>query len=125
LYIRANKKRKELIDSCFSYFNSLAKVENIQEYDSKLDDVVKATAVVEDTELFIPLAELIDVDIEKTRLSKEIERLESINKGIKGKLQNKNFVDKAPEKIVLAEKEKLQNNEEKLNKLNENLNRLK
>jgi valyl-tRNA synthetase len=125
LYVRANKDRQELINSNFSYFNRLAKVENIQEYDSKLDDVVKATAVVEDTELFIPMAELIDVDIEKSRLSKESERLVSINKGIKGKLQNKNFVDKAPEKIVLAEKEKLYSNEEKINKLTDNLNRLK
>jgi valyl-tRNA synthetase len=125
LFIRTNKNRQELINNNFSYFDSLAKVESIKIYDDSLDNVVKATAVVEDTELFIPLAELIDVDIEKARLSKEIERLESINKGIRGKLKNKNFVDKAPEKIVFAEKEKMQNNEEKLKKLNENLNRLK
>jgi len=125
LYVRANKNRQELINNNFSYFNSLAKVENIKEYETKLDDVVKATVVVEDTELFIPLAELIDVEVEEARLNKEIDRLVSINKGINAKLQNKNFVDKAPEKIVTAEKEKLQNNEEKLNKLNDNLNRLK
>jgi valyl-tRNA synthetase len=125
LFIRASKKNKELINNHYSYFNSLAKVENIQDYNEKLDNIVKATAVVEDTELFIPLAELIDVDIEKARLSKEIRRLESINKGIEAKLQNKNFISKAPEEIVLVEKEKLQNNENKLNKLYENLNRLK
>ena len=125
LFIRTNENRQELINSSFSYFNSLAKVESIKIYNDTLDNVVKATAVVDDTELFIPLAELIDVDIEKSRLSKEIERLESINKDIIGKLENKNFVDKAPESVVLAEKEKMQNNQEKLKKLNENLNRLK
>jgi valyl-tRNA synthetase len=125
IFVRGTKKRQELINKNFSYFNSLAKVEKIQEYDSKLDEVVKTTTVIGDTEIFIPLADLIDVEVEMNRLAREIERIQSINKGIKAKLQNKNFIDKAPHKIVEAEKEKLQNNEEKLSKLNDNLNRLK
>ena len=70
------------------------------------------------------MAELIDVDVEISRLQKEIERLQSINKGIKAKLENQNFVAKAPEKVVNGEKEKLTNNQDKLTKLNENLKRL-
>lgn len=125
LYIRAKAEKQELINNAFSYFNSLAKVESISDYNKKLDDMVKATVVVEDTELFVPLADLIDIEVEKNRLSKEIERLEGINKGITAKLQNKNFVDRAPENIVKNEKEKLHNNDEKLEKLIDNLNRLK
>ncbi|MGD8546915.1 MAG: hypothetical protein PVJ10_03030, partial [Thiohalophilus sp.] len=41
------------------------------------------------------------------RLGKEIDRLENEIKRVDGKLNNKNFVDKAPEAVVEKERNKL------------------
>jgi valyl-tRNA synthetase len=62
---------------------------------------------VEGTELFIPLADLIDMEKEKARLNKELLRLQGLEKSISAKLANKNFIDKAPESVINSEKEKL------------------
>lgn len=67
-----------------------------------------ASAVVEDLELFVPLADLIDLDVEQNRLDKEIGRLKGVIKGAEAKLSNPKFVDKAPESVVEHERKKLE-----------------
>lgn len=124
LYVRSNKQALEIINRNEDYFSSLAKIELIKEYTTELEQTVTATAVVQGTELFIPLADLIDIEKEKTRLSKEIERLQGLVSGISAKLANKNFVEKAPEKVVNSEKEKLANIEGSLAKVTDNYQKL-
>jgi len=84
-----------------------------------------AAAVVVDLELFIPLGGLIDLDLEKSRISKEITRLEGQVKGLTNKLHNANFLDRAPAEVVEKEKAKLTDFELKLLKLKDNLKTLK
>ena len=115
----------ELIISTADHFAALAKVENILPLN---DDFIKdnaGTLVVQKTEFFIPLADLIDIDKEKQRLEKEISRLEGIEKGLTAKLNNKNFIDKAPENIVNKEREKLENVRENLLKVRTNYQKFK
>ena len=57
-------------------------------------------------EIYIPLEDLIDIDKELERLGKEKERLEGEMKRVNGKLANEEFVKKAPEKVIAAEREK-------------------
>ncbi|MGI5908111.1 MAG: valine--tRNA ligase [Christensenellales bacterium] len=57
-------------------------------------------------EVFIPLAELVDVDKERERLSKEVQRLISEIDRARAKLDNRGFVEKAPAAVVEAEREK-------------------
>jgi len=125
LFVRTGSDRMELIEKYQSYFNSLAKVEMIIKYDESIKNESTATAVVQSAELFIPLAELIDVEKEKARLTKEIDRLQSMIKGLSAKLNNENFINKAPEQVVQSERTKLTDNDKKLEKLIENLNNLK
>jgi valyl-tRNA synthetase len=79
---------------------------------------------VDGEELFVPLEGLIDIGIEQARLKKEIERVESLVKGITGKLKNPSFVEKAPKEVVEKEQEKLQNMSETLIKLKKNFEAL-
>ena len=76
-------------------------------------------------ELFVPLKGLIDLNQEIMRLEKQIEdmngRLNAINK----KLDNKNFVDRAPKNVVDHEKNKKTDYEQQLNKIKDNLQSLK
>ena len=66
------------------------------------------TAVFDGGEVYIPLEDLIDVAKELERLAAEREKLDGEIKRVEGKLANTEFVSKAPEKVVNAEREKLE-----------------
>jgi valyl-tRNA synthetase len=83
-----------------------------------------ASAVIEGTELFVPLEGLIDLDKERKRIKKEIDRLEGFLKSIEGKLNNDGFVNNAPEDVVQKERDKKEDTETNLEKLREILEEL-
>ncbi len=124
LYVRTEKVTFQMIKRDEGYFTSLAKTESINAYSDQLEDTAMATAVVQGIEIFIPLADLIDVEKEKMRLEKEINRLRGLEKSISSKLNNENFVNKAPKTVVKTEKEKLLKIQESLSKLSENYQKL-
>lgn len=76
-----------------------------------------ASAVVDGTELFVPLEGLIDLDKERERIQKEIDRLEGFLKSIEGKLNNDGFVNNAPDDVVQLEHDKKEDTETNLEKL--------
>ena len=63
-------------------------------------------AVVEEATIVLPLEGLIDMDAETARLEKEIAKIQSEIDIIDKKLGNKNFVDRAPEKVVAEQHER-------------------
>ena len=65
------------------------------------------STVIPDAVIYIPFAELVDVEKEIARLEKEASRLEGEIKRANGMLNNQKFVSKAPAAKVEAEKEKL------------------
>jgi len=83
-----------------------------------------ASAVIDGTELFVPLEGLIDLDKERKRIQKEIDRLEGFLKSIEGKLNNDGFVNNAPEDVVQKERDKKEDTETNLEKLREILEEL-
>ncbi|MBO7502779.1 MAG: valine--tRNA ligase, partial [Clostridia bacterium] len=66
-----------------------------------------ATAIIPGAKIFIPLRELIDVEKETARLTKELENIENELKRVGGKLANEGFVSKAPQRLIDQEREKL------------------
>ena len=66
------------------------------------------STVIPDAVIYMPFAELVDVEKEIARLEKEAGRLEGEIKRAKGMLSHERFVSKAPEAKVEAEKEKLE-----------------
>jgi len=83
------------------------------------------SAVVTGAELFLPLDGLIDFAKEIKRLEKELEKWDKEVKLVQGKLANKGFVDKAPEKIVAAEKQKEIDYKDKYNRVKARITELK
>ncbi len=59
-----------------------------------------AQIVLGDVTVALPLADIIDLDAERGRLSKETEKWTAEIRKIEGKLGNKDFVDRAPPEIV-------------------------
>ena len=78
---------------------------------------MSASAVAGTLEIFIPLESLIDLDKEKTRITKETNRLQSLIKGVNAKLGNPNFIERAPEDVVEKERTKLEEMSKSLEKL--------
>ena len=82
--------------------SALSFVESASAVDGKT-----VSAVTEIAEIYVPLGELVDIEKEKARLTAEIERIDSEIQRAQGKLSNPSFVDKAPQKLVDAEREKV------------------
>ncbi|MEX0995263.1 MAG: valine--tRNA ligase [Balneolaceae bacterium] len=76
-----------------------------------------ASAVVEGNEIYIPLEGLIDLDKERKRIQKEIADTEGFLKSVEKKLANEQFVQNAPESIVVRERNKKSDAVSKLKKL--------
>ena len=70
------------------------------------DDAV--STVIHDAVVYMPFAELVDIDKEIERLKKEQKRLEGEIKRCNGMLNNPNFVGKAPAAKIEEEKAKLE-----------------
>ena len=64
------------------------------------------TVSTHDATMYLPLAELVDIEKELERIGKEITKARENLERIEKKLQNESFVSKAPEAVVNAEREK-------------------
>ena len=64
------------------------------------------SGVITGAELFLPLADLINVTEELARLEKELAKWSGEVKRVQGKLNNERFVANAPDEVVAAEKDK-------------------
>ena len=84
-----------------------------------------ATAVVGAATLFVPLEGIIDFDLEARRLEKELNKLTKELATVTKKLANRNFLDKAPQDVVEKVKAKHEGLQEKQQKLEAHLNKIK
>ena len=125
-FIPGDDEIKRMIEEGQGYFSNLAKVEEIKIISSKEEAGDNAaSSVIDGVEIYIPLADLIDFEKEVERLEKEKSKLDGEIKRASGKLNNKKFTDKAPEKVVAAEKEKLEKYKDMYNKVIERIEQLK
>ena len=88
-----------------SYIKSLGKIDSISNAEGEMDDAVMALAG--EMTLLVPLADIIDPEAEKARIINIIEKLEKEKTGIENKLENKNFVERAPADVVEGVKQRL------------------
>ena len=71
--------------------------------------------------VFMPLAELVDIEKEKARLTKDLGKKQGELKGLEGKLSNPGFLAKAPEAVVAAEKDRAEKLKALIAKIEEQL----
>jgi valyl-tRNA synthetase len=117
------------IQGLLSYIDRLCRAKTVRTWDGESKKFERpkasASAVVDGTEIFIPLEGIIDLDAERKRLEKEITRLQGLVDGIERKLANASFVEKAPKNVVEKEREKQKNITMNMEKLKANLEQLK
>jgi valyl-tRNA synthetase len=83
-----------------------------------------ATALLGEMRLLVPLAGIIDVEAERTRLGKKLDGLNGDLGKSRGKLDNAQFVSNAPAEVVTRETERANEIEGKIAKLQEQLEKL-
>ncbi|MBI5641928.1 MAG: valine--tRNA ligase [Deltaproteobacteria bacterium] len=84
-----------------------------------------AYAISEGNEIYIPIAALIDIEVEEKRLKKEIDKVLAEYEGVEKKLSNEAFTGKAPKEVVLKERERLNALFESKSRLEAGLERLR
>ncbi|MBN2828816.1 MAG: class I tRNA ligase family protein, partial [Candidatus Cloacimonetes bacterium] len=105
------------------YLSKLAKVSNLIFTSDKPEGAI--AAVVGSTTLYLSLEGLIDMEAEREKLNKQIEKLQKEFDGIQRKLANADFISRAKPEVVEKENEKYKEVKEKLDKTRELLDGLK
>lgn len=108
IFLPSNKNYEEYLENGASYFATLSNITEIKIINDKTqigEDT--ASKVIDGTEIYLPLADLIDYEKEIERLEKEKSKLQSELDRVNGKLNNEKFMSKAPENVVNEEREKL------------------
>ena len=114
-------KHEELLRKNSHIITGLAKIENLR-IEKKMNKPANCVSFIESgAEIYIDLLGLVDFDKEKLRLQKDVSEVEPYIAGLKNKLANKEFVKNAPKEIIDNENRKLAEAEEKLSKLNNQL----
>jgi len=93
-----------------AYRNLLSFLINPEELTMLSNDAtlpVSSTYLVGEMQLLVPMSGLIDKDAELTRLDKEIDRKSKERQRADGKINNPNFVEKAPDEVVQKERDKV------------------
>lgn len=107
------------------YLRSLARVGQVEYLTSGERPKGAATAVVGSVEIYLPLGDMINLQEQRVRLSKEAGKVEEELARIQKKLSNPEFMAKAKEEVIEKEREKSTQYGEKLRALNLSLERLR
>lgn len=107
-----------------AYFEKLCRVGDLT-VDSEADrPPASASFVVGRNEVYVPLVDMIDLDVERGRIQKEIDQKIKFRTGLMRKLENEQFLSRAPGKVVAAEREKVEQVKEELSRLKTSLDEL-
>ena len=110
--------RKAAFEAGAGYIRKLAYASEVSVTDAAPASTEGMVSVITDNaRMFMPMAELVDLEKERARINKELANAEKQLAGQNAKLANRNFVTRAPEAVVNVEREK----KAKLEALIENL----
>ena len=115
----------EILSEHEDYMRRLARVENMQVLEKLTGEKAAAQAVAGGVALEVPLAGVIDLDAEQSRLSREVEKIKREVDSLERKLSNQSFVQKAPKAVVEENRQRLRDYHAKQARLSEGLDRLR
>jgi valyl-tRNA synthetase len=116
---------REIFENGNVFFATLGYASEVKIQSDKIgieEDAV--SVVIPKATIYMPFTELVDIEKERERLNKEVERLTKEIARVNGMLSNPNFVNKAPEAKVNAEKEKKVKYEQMMSQVQEQLSRI-
>ncbi len=114
--IRAPREQADLLAPMHASIESMAAANLTAMGPDVAGTAAAATASVLGCDVFVDLAEFVDVDAEIVRLTKEVEKTEGFIRAKQAKLADANFAARAPEAVVAKERAQLAELEDKLAK---------
>jgi valyl-tRNA synthetase len=123
--VSENAAVREIFENGKVFFGTLAFASEVSVQSDKAgipEDAV--STVIPEAVIYIPFADLVDIDKEIERLTKEADRLAGEIKRCTGMLSNEKFISKAPQAKVDEEKSKLSKYEQMLSQVKERLQTL-
>jgi valyl-tRNA synthetase len=125
LYVRVSEDSfGKLLEDHIKYFRSLARVNDLHCGTKIKKPPLSASAVISGAEIFVPLEGLIDIEVEKKRLQKDLDNLKAQLEKVSKKLANQDFLAGAPPEVIERERAKKADYEERTEKLNKNLEQI-
>ncbi len=122
--VDANASDLSRLEQHSTLLSFVARLSDITVLDATAEKPDSAIALVDQMQLLIPMAGLIDKDAELKRLAKEVDKLNSEVKRLSAKLSNPGFTDKAPAKVVDTEKQKLTDAQSALEQLKKQITKI-
>ena len=122
IFKTVNESEKRILENNPKILDKLA---NIEKYDFTPDIEIPELVgfrLVETTEIYVPLADLIDKEKEIAKLEKDIEKAQKELDKVLGKLSNEAFLAKAPQAVVDKENAIKEELETKIAKFRESIN---
>jgi len=120
----ASDSDKELFNRHEIYLSKLARLESSSFLDAGETPPPSATALLGGMKILVPMAGLIDVEAERARLDKAMQKVSTDLQKLQGKLGNQKFVENAPEAVVAKERQRAEELEREIGLLNDQLERL-
>ena len=120
-----NEDNKKIIDDNMEYVENFLHPKKLEVSTHIEAPKLAKTAVIAGAQIFVPLSELVNLDDELAKMSKEEARLVSEVERAEKKLANKGFIDHAPAAVVEKEKTKKSEYESQLAGVRERIQDLK
>ncbi len=118
------KEELETLERNTPYIRNLARLSKIEMGPDVAKPIPSASALIVEIEAWVPLKGLIDLEKEKERLKRQMDKIEEELEGAREKLKSKDFLSKAPEKVIAKEREKERELKERWERLKKNLESL-
>jgi valyl-tRNA synthetase len=122
--VRCDGAVADLLRPMEPYFDSMAHAEAVAFGPEVTAPPLSANVTLAGMDVYVDLAELIDVPAEIARKRQEVEKLTGFLAAKEKKLTNKNFVDRAPADVVQKERDSLKDLQDQLAAAKEVLQRL-
>ena len=119
--IKCENDLVDVFSNASQWIKQLAKVSTVTATTENVKLKQSLTQVGKGYEIFIPVADLIDIEAEKTRLENEKKRLGKVLMGISKKMENKSFMDRAPQDVIEQTKAQFQNISSQIDSVERNL----
>src|SRR3989338_6312359 len=117
----ARDREMKILKNYSTYIVQMAKVSSLQIGKNVKRPKESAVANIGRVETYVVLSGLIDTQMERQRIECALEDVEKMIRGLRGRLQNEDFVKKAPKEIVEKEQRKADELENRKKRLLENL----
>ena len=105
---QASQEVQEILAESAQDIMNLAGLEKLSLEDVGQNPTKALSSVVEGISIFLPLADLVDLDEELKRIKKDLEGTQRELQRAEDKLKNEGFITKAPPHVIEKEKEKLE-----------------